>query len=442
MTLLAGRLQDIVRPVVTPGVSPRPTPAQSAPTEAPARAARLTLADGFELPLPGRKLPEGGSFGELKGFPFPGGIKWPPLPEPGTRLRSQALKEMDALLGGEPTSEPSEGGAEVTRDGVDVNSWRDTAPGHPRYEAATTQLKANEGLEQQQLGRLSPEQREGYLQVKAQLMAVNGSGDPVAALALQKLLFTGKLTDSQSLKGGTNVIDGLTRLTTAPLAEGLDRGQLLSDLVQELATPATIGQGDKGTCTVTSASIQLARKNPAEYVRLVTGLASPAGIVATASGTVLRREADSAAETGHRSEVQKLLAPALMEIANPRLDYRNDPKDGHYRGDKHKYRGLGPKELNRVLEALNGANFEKHHVGGLFGQSRKNAWKEMVGQLNQGKDVLAGLKWGDGGHEVLVTGTENINGKDYVRYINPWGREERISKDDFLDRLKDYHYQR
>jgi hypothetical protein len=57
--------------------------------------------------------------------------------------------------------------------------------------------------------------------------------------------------------------------------------------------------------------------------------------------------------------------------------------------------------------------------------------------------VLVGIWWGDDAtHKVLVTGMENINGTDYVRYINPWGREERVTKDEFQSRLYDLNYEK
>lgn len=52
----------------------------------------------------------------------------------------------------------------------------------------------------------------------------------------------------------------------------------------------------------------------------------------------------------------------------------------------------------------------------------------MLEELAAGRDVLVGIKWGDGGHKVLVTGTETRDGVDYVKIINPWGREELIPR--------------
>jgi len=42
---------------------------------------------------------------------------------------------------------------------------------------------------------------------------------------------------------------------------------------------------------------------------------------------------------------------------------------------------------------------------------------------------------------VVVTGTETVDGQQYVNYINPWGREERMTRDEFMDRLNNFNYE-
>ncbi|KFA94021.1 hypothetical protein [Archangium violaceum] len=50
------------------------------------------------------------------------------------------------------------------------------------------------------------------------------------------------------------------------------------------------------------------------------------------------------------------------------------------------------------------------------------------------------VSWGDGYHKLLVTGTETIDGQEYIKYINPWGREERMPREEFEARLADINY--
>ena len=448
------RLTNITDVARTPRPLGAPPPGVLAGLErpaAPARALGRAVVDTFSQgPLAARAPVSDSAFGEQTPTGAPAaqsafeakgllGFKFPNMG--GVVATLKALGAMDTLLRGEQLSGSSVGNAVVTRDAQDVDAWADQRPTSERYQAANAQVQANAQLEQEKLGNLAPEQRETYLRVKEQLMTIAPAGDPVAALSLQKLLFTGKLTEGPSLRDGKNVMDGLSQLSTGPLAEGMDRQQLLADLVQELATPSAINQGPVGTCAGTSVGIHLLRNNPAEYVRLVAGLASPAGEVATASGKMLRREPDALTDGISRSQVQRLLVPAFMEIAHPRRDYQSGPEEGQYKNGDNKGTGLNAKEVDRILEAVYDDRFKKKNVGGFPLMRPKKAMERIEEQLAKGKDVLAGLEWESGGHKVVVTGTETVNGQQYVNYINPWGREERMTRDEFMDRLNNFNYE-
>ena len=73
-------------------------------------------------------------------------------------------------------------------------------------------------------------------------------------------------------------------------------------------------------------------------------------------------------------------------------------------------------------------------------EQRAGAMDIIDTQLRAGASVPVAVSWGDGYHKVLVTGTETVNGQEYVKYINPWGREERIPRADFEKRLADISY--
>ena len=95
------------------------------------------------------------------------------------------------------------------------------------------------------LDKLNAKQRAEYEAVKKVCEKAN---DPVAQLSLQKLLMEGSLPGEKDLKGGGNVLDNLSKLATSTtLAKGIDRSQLLTDVVQELATPSAISQGAIGS---------------------------------------------------------------------------------------------------------------------------------------------------------------------------------------------------
>ncbi len=345
------------------------------------------------------------------------------------RTPADAVRDADLLLRGESVARDSEGSADVVRDAANVNDARDTIEQSTRHQAAVTQLEENKALEAAKLEQLSPADRQKYDAVKQRCLDAN---DPVAAVALQKMLFEGKLPGEKDLKGEGTTLDHLAALSdeNTPLAEGVDRNALVTDLVQELATPSSINQGPRGTCAPTTLAIQLAMNDPAEYARIAAGLASPEGTVVLAGGQTLTREEGTAADdkTG-RSTTQRLIGSAFMELANGDRDYDNASGEGA---------GAWSDKLDVLYEAVTGRTMSDQRL--TTDEQRAGAMDIIDTQLRAGAAVPVALAWGDGYHKVLVTGTETVNGQEYVKYTNPWGREERIPRADFEKRLADISY--
>ncbi|MBL8952994.1 MAG: hypothetical protein JNK82_19610 [Myxococcaceae bacterium] len=336
-----------------------------------------------------------------------------------------AVQEADDLLAG-PVTGRSENGAVVTRDPQNVNSPEDTNPRSARHQAAKEQVEANRRLEEERLAQMSPEDRASYEAVRARCREAN---DPVAELALQKLLLEGKLPGANDLKGEGNLLSHLARLSdpNTPLADGVDRDQLVTDLVQELATPTSINQGPRGTCAPTSIAVQLAMENPAEYARIAAGLASPSGEVRLAGGETLRREDGTAADDGSgRSTVQRMMGPAMMEMGNGDQNYDSATDAGA---------GAWSPELDHLYEQIMGRPMSEQRT--TTDEQRADAMATIDAEVAQGQTVPVALAWPGGYHKVLVTGTETVDGVEYVKYVNPWGREERMPRDEFERRIAD-----
>lgn len=397
-----------------------PSPLKKVPsTPSPARppAPKLPLAPRVPSSI----------FEKLK----PGGPVLKPKPPSPPATREEAVTRARELLEGPVKAAKQADGSIVVEDPTDVNSSSDLRG--RRAEEAARQVADNAALEGEALDKLSPQDRARYLALKKTLQTTSTdkpNGDPVAALALQAMLLEGKLPGGELLKN-------LSKLNQQKLGEGIDRQQLLGDVVQELAVPEAIAQHNRGTCVATSIEIQLVQKDPAEYVRLVSGLASPEGQVTTRGGDVLKVEEGALTDTTGRSLSQRLLAPALMELGNGRADYSN-ADDKHHGGDVDGRSGLTAAQADVVLESLYGRDYAFLNTPG---EKEKKAGTEFVlSELEAGRNVLVGLQWGTGGHKVLVTGTETRDGVDYVKIINPWGREELIPKDDFEQRLRNVNY--
>ena len=322
--------------------------------------------------------------------------------------------------------------APYVNDSADVNG--------KRADEAARQVADNVALEGAALDKLSPKDRARYLAVKNTLLEAGEGrpqGDPVAALALQTLLLEGQLPGDKAIGGKDNLLTTLSKLNRQQLAPGLDRQQLLSDVVQEIAVPEAIAQRNRGTCVPTAIEIQLAQTNPAEYVRLISGLASPAGEVTTAGGDVIKREEGVLDDGTPRALTQKLLAPALMELGDGLADYDNE-KDQHVGGALDGKSGLTAAQADVVLESLYGHDFAFQNTSSA--EEKKAGTDFVLSEANAGREVLVAIRWGTGSHKVLVTGSETRDGVEYVKIINPWGREELIPRADFESRLGNVNY--
>ncbi|MDY7227373.1 hypothetical protein [Hyalangium rubrum] len=349
---------------------------------------------------------------------------------PSSPAEKGALQEMEKLF--KPAASTfRDNGSTVTTDAADVESPSNSKTGARGWQA-TEQLKANERLEQQRLASLFPQQRAQYTAVKE--ATLNRASNPVAALALQKLLFEGKLAGGKDLAGKGTVLDHLVSAAWGDTLDGrVDRNTFVTDLVQELATPSAINQGSRGTCAPTAMSINLALNHPAEYARIMRDLASPSGTVTLADGkTTLTREAETSflPDGSGRALTQRLMAPVFMEASNGERAY-NDWNDSGA--------GASATGLDALHDAVYGRNMAHKELHG--SEARDEAMKQIDSELASGQNVLAGIWWNaDGGHEVLITGTEKLNGQDYLKFINPWGTEERMLRSVFHSRLIGINY--
>lgn len=349
---------------------------------------------------------------------------------PSSPAEKWALQQMEQLF--EPTASTfRENGSTVTTDAADVESPSNSKTG-ARGLQATGQLRANERLEQQRLASLSPQQRAQYTAVRE--ATYNTASNPVAALALQKLLFEGKLSGGKDLTGRGTVLDYLASAARGDRLDGrVDKNTFLTDLVQELATPSAINQGSRGTCAPTAMSINLALHHPAEYARIMGDLASPSGMVTLADGkTTLTREAETSfmPDGSGRALTQRLMAPVFMEASNGERAY-NDLNDSGA--------GASATGLDVLHDAVYGRNMAHQEL--FTSAARDEAMARIDSELASGQNVLAGIWWNaDGGHQVLITGTEKLNGQDFIKFINPWGTEEQMLRSAFHSRLIGMNY--
>ncbi|HBN08448.1 MAG TPA: hypothetical protein DD435_07305 [Cyanobacteria bacterium UBA8530] len=225
----------------------------------------------------------------------------------------------------------------------------------------------------------------------------------------------------------------LTALSNQALAPGIDKQELLSEITSELEDPSRIAQKKANTCGATAAQILLARRAPAEYVRLISGLASPEGKVSMKSGESLARKEDWEAEDGGRTLPSRLLQPAFMEVANGKLfayDNRHDINLG-----LGAFPGVMPGGLAHLLQQLDGK--ERKVLLPLLGKSEE-AWSKIQQAVEKKErlEVPVALSYQDKApiapaHWMLVTGVKD----GFVHLINPRGWEEKMTVEEFRKNL-------
>ncbi len=301
---------------------------------------------------------------------------------------------------------------------------RPNAPSADDIKVSRLALDEGAGAEQTALAKLAPADRERYGAVAAPL-----ADRPVSRQALARLLTDGKLIGSKDLAGGNTLLSNLSTLASAPLAKGIDRRDLLAEVTAELGNPVCISQGNRNSCVATTASIFLARRNPAEYTRLVTGLAAPAGEVQMAGGNTLSRpEGWNFAEDGGRTTSGRLLQSALL-AQGARVGTYDPRTDTFSAGPVPLGNGLTGGGSARINTQLQGRPFETY-----TSKSLSRGWDRVTDALTAGKGPFpVGLQWGSGGaHEVLL---EKIEG-DWAIFTNPSGHRQRLSVDEFKSHLR------
>ena len=124
-----------------------------------------------------------------------------------------------------------------------------------------------------------------------------------------------------------------------------------------------------------------------------------------------------------------------MEYGNGTRDY--DPIDDSQQRDYgffHRFdgRGLDSGGMNRIMEGITGEEWDTDRISA---DEAEAAVEEIAERTSRGEDVPVALRWGDGGHAVLVTQVDD----DTVHYVNPWGQEETIPRDVFEANLTSRH---
>lgn len=224
---------------------------------------------------------------------------------------------------------------------------------------------------------------------------------------------------------GNSLLSSLSQLATQPLNAALTghttTEELLSNVLLDVMNPNRIEQGTATTCTVASMQFELVADEPAEYARLMAGLAGPKGVATMKGGGDLRigpGDADERARDG-RSVSQTLFQSATMEYANGRFS-NYDPVLGVSVNERtgEQRLGLKPDNQQALLEKLFGV---KYSIDRLFSEGEAaKALAKLVGWDSRGfrnRPIVVDLDQGKFNHAVTL---ESVS-KEKVVFRDPYG---------------------
>lgn len=270
------------------------------------------------------------------------------------------------------------------------------------------------------------------------------AGDPIAQVAFESLLVSGRLTDSRPSATEQSLLETLADASTRKAQEPLQMPVILADVVQELADPASINQAARGTCAAGAVQNAMASTDPAEYARIVTGLASEEGVVTLRNGTEMRREAEGELlDNSGRTDSSRLFQDVALQLSveKPEHDFRNprmmsdDPRSGlkiHLpdgrslptSADAHLAK---PEGAAKVLSAMTGLRYHAYV---------STNFDHLENALQKGQPIWIGLdssRPGQERHAISLVAMDRADpaNPQFVA-LNSWGQSHRFTRADLV----------
>ena len=295
------------------------------------------------------------------------------------------------------------------------------------------------------------------------------ANDPAAETALNVLAVTGRFMDEKGQ--GPLAIKTLALLANPdqPLAAGIDRADLISEILRDVATPSAITQGQWQTCTAATGQRMLAEKNIGRYVLLAGVLATPDGIARVAGDASfgLKRPDDwnASAPGDGRTTLGRLFQSSLMHFAVQKqnaddlaangqgippggTDTYSNVRDEWTDADGTVRKGLPPNSISTVMSALEGTQQKSVAVPPAWtslltpesAQTFFNNFQKVTGR-NFALPVTLNLTWPPDHqqlHEVMLTAVGG-GPPPMATIVDPLdGRSKQITVPDFVKALRSF----
>lgn len=282
------------------------------------------------------------------------------------------------------------------------------------------------------LAKMSASDRDGLLKMASHPAMVDAFSAPgehtsmTGVKHLAGLVTSGKILEKD--KDGQSVYDHLQRLLHQDLAPELEseRGTLFCELAANLNCTGEINQKNRGTCSPTTLEYLHAKILPADYARVVVGLASKEQKVVFQGGeTLATNPTGLEADDSLRTNVDRIYQSSLMDHGPGSGTRYNNYDDAFYTVSGRRYRGSGmfDPQSGQLMAQIFGRNtiIINHEAG-----DRKKFEADAKRALNLGHPVWLGMSWDpdpDAMHSLHAMALVGFS-EDKVYLRNPWGKDE------------------
>jgi hypothetical protein len=269
--------------------------------------------------------------------------------------------------------------------------------------------------------------REASPEEQARVLALAVKTGEAGTQSLARMCDTTGILSHTDVKGG-NVLSNFEAMAAS---KDPNVRRTLMATMADVANPERIWQGDSPTCTVTSMQYELAKADPPEYARIMSGLALKGEVTMAGGGTLTATKTDlspAALNRQRRTVSEAVFQDAAMEFANGAEKY--DTKNQRsVRADGTSHNGLKGDQIREMVAQLSGQPYQRYEIDDDSSAARFANKLSANSGLNQ--PVLIDLDYGKFNHCVAFDHIANGN----VYYRDPeTGRGEKLSLAEFNHR--------
>ncbi|MFN8671322.1 MAG: hypothetical protein U0457_04460 [Candidatus Sericytochromatia bacterium] len=209
----------------------------------------------------------------------------------------------------------------------------------------------------------------------------------------------------------------------------VDKKEMVISALHDIAAPSDISQEGIGTCTGTTIQIQLAIRNPKEYLNMIDNLAKNKPHI-TMSGKKIdpnwtfTEEGKEGKTDTRRTISSKIMQNAIMDFADANTrNFDSSKADG----------GLSYEQTSEAIKDITKQNVTTYEIWDYSPKQLVDLLKKSNPSLDN--PIEASMSYQADGRDSF----HSINVVDIlenkINIINPWGRDESFNLEDFQSRV-------